>query len=91
MGRSYQIQERNEVQDALEAYVREGARQMLAAVLEEEVTSSWVATGMPEASGFEATTPCYNPASSGISIARGELVEPRVFGSINETSKESAI
>jgi hypothetical protein len=41
LGRSYQIQEsqqeRNEVQDALEAYVREGARQMLAAVLEEEV------------------------------------------------------
>ncbi|HZA24325.1 MAG TPA: hypothetical protein VFA32_17275 [Dehalococcoidia bacterium] len=59
MRRSYQIQEnqqeRNEVQDALEAYVREGAQQMLAAVLEEEVKSSWVATAMPEASGFGAT------------------------------------
>jgi transposase-like protein len=41
--RSYQRnesrQEGNEVQDALEAYVREGAQQMLAAVLEEEVNA----------------------------------------------------
>jgi hypothetical protein len=41
--RSYQRnesqQEGNEVPDALEAYVREGARQMLAAVLEEEVNA----------------------------------------------------
>jgi transposase-like protein len=41
--RSYQKQESqqesNEVQDALETYVREGARQMLAAVLEEEVNA----------------------------------------------------
>lgn len=43
MRRSYQKhesqQEQNQVQDALEAYVREGARQMLAAVLEEEVNA----------------------------------------------------
>ena len=42
MGRSYQRkhqEEKNEVQDALEAYVREGARRMLAAVLEEEVSA----------------------------------------------------
>ncbi len=43
MSRSYQKQEgrqdRNQVQDALEDYVREGARQMLAAVLDEEVNS----------------------------------------------------
>ena len=43
MSRSYQKpvnqQEINEVPDALEAYVREGARQMLVAVLEEEVNA----------------------------------------------------
>ena len=43
MKRSYQRQEdqreSNEVQDVLETYVREGARQMLAAVLEEEVNA----------------------------------------------------
>jgi len=43
LGTSYQRdgseQERNEVQDALEAYVREGARRMLAAALEEEVSA----------------------------------------------------
>lgn len=40
MGESYQREsqeERREVQDALEAYVREGARRMLAVALEEEV------------------------------------------------------
>ena len=40
MGRSYQRkgqEERREVQDALESYVREGARRMLAVALEEEV------------------------------------------------------
>ena len=41
MARSYQKNghdhEGNEVQDALEAYVREGARRMLAAALDEEV------------------------------------------------------
>ena len=43
MSRSYQKQEsqqdRNQVQDAPEGYVREGARQMLAVVLEEEVNA----------------------------------------------------
>ena len=43
MSRSYQRQDSrqksNEVPDALEAYVREGAQQMLAAVLEEEVNA----------------------------------------------------
>ncbi len=43
MSRSYQKQgsqqDRNQVQDALEGYVREGARQMLAVVLEEEVNA----------------------------------------------------
>lgn len=43
MSKSYQRQDSQEasggVQDALEAFVREGARQMLAAVLEEEVNS----------------------------------------------------
>ena len=43
MSKSYQKQEsqqdRNQVQDALEGYVREGARQMLAVVLEEEVNA----------------------------------------------------
>jgi len=43
LSKSYQKpanqQESNEVPDALEAYVREGARQMLAAVLEEEVNA----------------------------------------------------
>ena len=43
MSRSYQRQdsqqEENQVQDALEDYVREGARQMLASVLEEEVNA----------------------------------------------------
>ncbi len=43
MSRSYQKQEgrqdRNQAQDALEDYVREGARQMLAAALEEEVNA----------------------------------------------------
>ena len=41
--RSYQTNgdqgERDEVQDVLESYVREGAQQMLAAVLEEEVNA----------------------------------------------------
>ena len=43
MRRSYQTNgdqgERDEVQDVLESYVREGAQQMLAAVLEEEVNA----------------------------------------------------
>ena len=43
MKRSYQTNgdqgERDEVQDVLESYVREGAQQMLAAVLEEEVNA----------------------------------------------------
>ncbi len=43
MGRSYQRKgrerESSEIQDALEAYVREGARRMLAAALEEEVSA----------------------------------------------------
>ena len=43
MRRSYQKDEsqpgENQVRDALEAYVREGARQMLAAILEEDVNA----------------------------------------------------
>ncbi len=43
MNRSYQrqesLQDRNQVKDALEDYIREGARQILATVLEEEVNA----------------------------------------------------
>ncbi len=42
LAKSYQRkgreEQKNEVQDALEAYVREGARKMLAVALEEEVS-----------------------------------------------------
>ena len=43
MGRQYHINgnqhDKNEVEDALESYVREGARQMLVVALEEEVSA----------------------------------------------------
>ena len=59
--RSYQTNgdqgERDEVQDVLESYVREGAQQMLAAVLEEEVNAfeNWAGTATRGAEPSGAT------------------------------------
>ena len=67
MATSYQRksseEQRIEVCDALEIYVKEGARQMLVAVLEEEVSAFW---------GNIAMSVAKHSAATGTGISRPE-------------------
>jgi transposase-like protein len=82
MARSYQRQyrqERDEVQDALEAYVREGARQMLAVALEEEVSAFLGRHRYERGKAFRGYRNGYHPARElTVGLAPVEVRVPRV-------------
>ena len=71
--------QRNEVQDALESYVREGARQMLAAVLEEEVNAFLGRHRYQRGKAFRGYRNGYHPARE-LTVGLGpvEVRAPRV-------------
>lgn len=82
MARSYQRkhrEERNEVLEALEAYVREGARQMLAAALEEEVTAFLGRCRYERSKAFRGYRNGYHPSRElTVGLAPVEVRVPRV-------------
>ena len=83
MNRSYQRQdsrqEENQVPDALEAYVREGAQQMLAAVLEEEVTAFLGRHRYRRSPQFRGYRNGYHPARElTVGLGPGAVRVPRV-------------
>jgi len=83
LAKSYQRksseEQRNEVRDALEAYVREGARQMLVAVLEEEVSAFVGRYCYERGETFRGYTNGYLPPRE-VTVALGpvEVEVPRV-------------
>jgi putative transposase len=83
LSRSYQKhegqQKHDQVQDALEAYVREGARQMLAAVLEEEVNAFLGRHRYARSQRFRGYRNGYHPARE-VTVGLGpvEVRVPRV-------------
>ena len=83
MAKSYQKkrkeEQRNEVQDALEAYVQEGARKMLVAALEEEVTGFLERFRYQRSSQFRGYRNGYHPERE-ITVGFGpvEVRVPRV-------------
>jgi putative transposase len=82
MARSYQRKHqegKNEVQDVLEAYVREGARRMLAAVLEEEVSAFLGRCRYERSKAFRGYRNGYHPPRElTVGLAPVEVRVPRV-------------
>ena len=82
MARSYQRkhqEEKSEVQDALEAYVREGARRMLAATLEEEIIAFLGRRRYERGKAFRGYRNGYHPPRElTVGLAPVEVRVPRV-------------
>lgn len=73
------LHEGNEVQDALEAYVREGARRMLAAALEEEVSAFLGRTRYQRTKEFRGYRNGYHaPREITVGLSPVEVRVPRV-------------